>query len=207
MENDQVAASKVLERVVTNHTADDVTFYELKSALHERSFGLLIVIFILPVAVPIPLITGLLIIPVWIFSTQMILGMDSPWLPKWLGNKSIKRSTLAKLVEKASPILKKIERLLCQRLSFVSSPVGERIIGIFSFLMCVSIAFPLPFSNLLPAWGILIMALGLLSKDGIMIIAGMVVGSFGLMIATTILVFGATVVLKIFPWIEPFGSF
>lgn len=197
----RVAASKVLEDVVNNHSADNITLFELKAALHERSFGLLMVIFILPVAIPIPLIPGLLIIPVWIFSTQMILGQESPWLPKWLGNKSIKRTTLAMLVEKASPPLRKIERLLKPRLAFAASPIGERVIGIFAFLMCVSIAFPLPFSNLLPAWGILIMALGLLSKDGVVIIAGMLVGGFGLLVASSILIFGTKAALKVLPWL------
>lgn len=201
MEKQKVAASEALEEVVTNHKADTITFFELKSALHERGFGLLMAIFILPVAIPIPFVASVLIIPVWIFSTQMVLGRDSPWLPVWLGNKSIKRTTLALMVEKSSPILKKIERFLRPRLSFASSPSGERVIGIFCFLLCVSIAIPIPFSNLIPAWGILVMALGLLSRDGMVIICGMVIGSFGLLVTTAVLLFGAKAALKIFPWL------
>lgn len=204
MAKPKIAASEVLEGVVTNHTADTISFFELKAALHERGFGLLMVIFILPLAIPIPFIPGmttLLVIPVWIFSIQMVLGRDSPWLPVWLGNKSIKRTTLALVVEKAAPKLKKVERLLRPRLYFASSSTGEKIIGIFTFLLCVSIAIPLPFTNLIPAWGILIMALGLLSKDGVVILLGMVMGSIGLLITVAVLLLGTKAVLKIFPWL------
>lgn len=208
MEKRRVAASEVLEGVVTNHKADNITFFELKAALHERGFGLLMVIFILPLAIPVPFIPGmttLLVVPVWIFSVQMMLGKDSPWLPQWIGNKALKRTTLATIVEKAAPVLKKVERFLRPRLYFASSSAGEKIIGIFAFLFCISIAVPLPFTNLVPAWGVLVMALGLLSRDGITIALGMLIGSFGLVITSSILLFGTKAALKIFPWLIHLG--
>lgn len=208
MDKRNVAASDVLEGVVTNHKTDNITFAELKSALHERGFGLLMVIFILPLAIPVPFVPGmttLLVIPVWIFSTQMIFGKDSPWLPKWLEKKSIKRKTLAMVVEKASPKLRKVERLLRPRLYFASSPMGEKFIGIYAFMLCMCIALPFPFTNLVPAWGILIMALGLLSKDGVMIIIGMAIGAVGVVITGSILLFGTKAALKLFPWLVHLG--
>lgn len=208
MKKDQLMASEVLEGVVANHKADVITFFEIKSAIHQRGFGILMVIFILPLAIPVPFIPGmttLLVIPVWIFSVQMVLGKDSPWLPQWLGNKSLKRSTLAAIVEKSTPILKKVERFLRPRLLWLSTPAGEKLIGFFAFLMCVSIAIPLPFTNLIPAWGILIMALGLLSKDGIMISLGVLTGSFGLLVTSAILLFGTKAALAIFPWLVHLG--
>jgi hypothetical protein len=64
----------------------------------------------------------------------------------------------------------------------------ERIIGIFSFVFALSISLPLPLTNFPPGWGILIMSLGLLSKDGLTILVGMIVGTVGVGITMVILV-------------------
>lgn len=203
MEKDKLAASDVLESVVNKNTADRITFYEIKASLHERGFGILMVIFILPVAIPFPYPPGvptLLVIPAFIFSIQMMLGVDAPWLPKWLERKSIDRKTLAKIIEKGAPMLRKIEKLMRPRLSFVSSPKGERLIGLFSFIFGVSIVLPIPFSNLVPAIGVLIMSLGLLSKDGVTVILGIIIGNVGLLFTTLVVIYGAKAILAIFPW-------
>ncbi len=185
------AASDILLGVVDNNSADEISFYDLKTALHERGFGILMVIFSLPVSLPIPPgVASIPSIPLLIFSMQMVMGMDSPWLPKWLGEKCIKRTTVAYMVEKTAPYLRKVEKLLKPRLSFMSSTMGERLIGIFSLIFAIAILIPFPMTNLIPALGILIMSLGLLSKDGLVIIGGMIVGSIGISLAITVYFMG-----------------
>lgn len=204
MEKDKIPASDVLERVVNTHSADRITLYEIKAILHQRGFGLLMVIFILPLAVPFPYPPGfptLMVLPVLIFSIQMMLGMDSPWMPKWLEKKSIDRVTLAKVIEKGAPMLRKVEKLMRPRFTFAASPSGERFIGFCSVIFALMIASPIPLGNLVPAIGILVMSLGLLSKDGITIILGIIIGSIGTLIALLVLIYGVKAVYSIFPWL------
>ncbi len=191
MKKENLPASDVLRNVVDNTTADKISFFDLKTALHERGFGLLMVIFSITVALPMPPgLASLPAIPLLIIAIQMLMGLDSPWLPGWIGNRSIKRTTLATIIEKASPYLKKIERLLKPRLSFASSYYGERIVGLFATLFALSIMIPLPLTNMVPSLGILVMSLGLLSKDGITIIIGIIIGSIGLCITTLVIIMG-----------------
>jgi hypothetical protein len=188
-----LAASDMLQGVVNNHQSDRVSFADLKTALHERGFGLLMLIFALPISLPLPLPPGatfLPALPLILFSVQMIMGMDSPWLPKYIGEKSLKRTTLAFIIEKAAPYLKKIERHLKPRFSFASSRTGEKIIGLAALIFSICIMIPLPFTQMVPAMGISIMSLGLLSKDGITIVAGMVIGMIGAGITTIIIILG-----------------
>ncbi len=117
----------------------------------------------------------------------MIVGMKAPWLPLWIEEKKVKRASLEKIVNKANPWLRKIENLMQPRLTYISVHMWERIIGIFSFVFAVSIAIPLPLTNFPPSWGILIMSLGLLSKDGLTILIGMIVGTVGVGITMIIL--------------------
>ena len=191
----QIAASDLLTQVITQNINNDIiTFNELKSSLSERSFGFLLLVFSLPIIVVPPGLTMLACIPVSLISIQMFLGYHTPWLPSWLGNRSIKRKTLASIIEKVSPVLYKIERVTRARLYFISSRNGEKVFGAFASLYSLSIAVPLPLTNLLPAIGIALMSIGLISRDGLLIILGMIVGLVGCIITFSILIFGAAVI-------------
>ena len=185
------STSDFLAIVVVENKKEAMTVGEIKNALHERGFGILMAIAALPICLPVPVPPGyttLFSIPLFIFSVQMILGMRAPWLPAWIEKKSIQRSGLEKIVAKASPWLKKIEHRMQPRMTYISVRTWERIIGIFAFVFTVSIALPIPLTNFPPGWGILIMSLGLLSRDGITILIGMIIGTIGIGITMIVLV-------------------
>jgi hypothetical protein len=191
MEKKESTTSEALALVVVGNKNHTLTVGEIKNSLHERGFGILMAIAALPICLPIPVPPGyttFFSIPLFIFSVQMIFGMRAPWLPEWITKKQIKRATLEKLITKASPWLHKIEKHLQPRLTYISVHAWERIIGIFSFVFALSISLPLPLTNFPPGWGILIMSLGLLSKDGLTILVGMIVGTVGVGITMVILV-------------------
>ncbi len=192
-------ASELLHRMIRHGHADTISLQEIKEALHERGFGILLVIFVIPCCLPVPVPPGvpfIFSIPLIFLSIQMLLGLDTPWLPKWLAAKSFKRKSLSYMIEKASPILHKIERILHPRLPFASTRRGERVLGAFIFVLSCVIALPLPipFSNFVPGIGILIMSLGLMSKDGLVIILGMIIGLAGAGLIASIMIFGIKVV-------------
>lgn len=195
-------ASELLTLMMRHSKTDTISLKEIKESLHERGFGILMVIFVIPCCLPVPVPPGVPLIfsiPLMFLSVQMLLGFENPWLPKWLANKSFKRTSLAYMVEKAAPILRKIEILLRPRLPFASTRKSERIIGIFILFLSLVIALPLPipFSNFVPGIGILVMSLGLLSKDGLVIILGMIMGLFGAALVLGALLFGVKVVNEI----------
>jgi hypothetical protein len=192
------AASEVLEDAVNQYQTDMVTVGELMFALHERGFGLLLLLFALPNCIPAPGITGLTAIPLLFFSYQLIVGHTSPWLPKWIERKRIRRTLIAAVIQRAAPRMKKLEKLMRPRLSIASSETGERVIGFFCFACALSIALPIPGGNLVPAIAIIIMALGLLSHDGLIILFGILTSIFGIAITTAIVLLGQKVVLALF---------
>jgi hypothetical protein len=195
-----VPTSDLLHNVVRANNSDKISIDELRISLHERGFGVLLILFALPVSIPIPYIPGVttfFAVPLLFLSCQMLLGFEFPWLPKWLAKKSIKRTTLIMIIVKSAPLLKRVEKVLRPRLLFLSQPEGERIIGFFAFCFAISIALPLPFTNFIPALGIVIMSLGLLSRDGITIFCGILLGSAGVAFTVSVLVFGKKLALKI----------
>lgn len=182
--------SEYLAIVVVENKKETMTIGEIKNALHERGFGILMAIAAIPLCLPVPVPPGyttLFSIPLFIFSVQMVLGMRAPWLPEWIEKKVVKRADLEKIVTKATPWLQKIETRMHPRMTYISVHTWERIIGIFSFVFAVSIALPIPGTNFPPGWGILVMSLGLLSRDGVMILIGMIIGTIGIGITMIIL--------------------
>lgn len=183
--------SEFLAVVVIEQKNELITVGEIKNALHERGFGILMAIAAIPICLPIPAPPGyttLFSLPLFIFSLQMIFGMCAPWLPAWLERKSIQKSTLEKILTKAQPWLKKIETYMKPRMKYISVSTWERFIGVFAFVFAVSIALPIPLTNFLPGWGILIMSLGLLNRDGLTILVGTLIGTVGIGIAMIVLV-------------------
>lgn len=191
-------ASDVLEGMVANHAADTITFGDIMIALHERGFAFLMAIFVLPNCVPVPIPPGgstILSIPVLFLAIQMAFGKQAPWLPHWLKDKSIKRATLALVIEKIAPRMKRIERILKRRLFPRDPDVMEKLVGTFAVLFGISIAIPLPMTNFVPGMGILIMSLGLMSRDGLVILLGMATGTAGCIFTTMLLIFGQKMAL------------
>jgi len=197
------AASELLEHAAKQYQesaeADRVSVGELMEVLHERGFGILLIIFVLPNCIPIPApgLVSLTAIPLLMLSAQMMYGADYPWLPSWLNRRMIKRGLLALLVSRASPVMRKIEKLLRQRVSFASSETGEKIVGGLCFVFSLCILVPLPWTNLVPGYGILVMALGLLSRDGVVVLLGMFTGLLGTALTLSILFLGHEVVMRL----------
>ena len=86
--------SDLLQLVVVQNVNDKLSIGEIKNMLHERGFGVLLVIAAIPICLPIPAppgFTTVFSLPLIIFSLQMICGMQSPWLPHWLIKKRIRK--------------------------------------------------------------------------------------------------------------------
>lgn len=187
----------ILQNLANESKSEYINLQEINHALHERGFGILLLFFSIPTAIPLPYppgFTSLVGLPLMFFTFQMLLGYDSPRLPKWIGEKKIKFSTMKAVIDKTLPVLIKLERFVKPRLDVVSNPIGERIIGLVGFLCAVSVFLPIIFGNAIPSLGIFIMALGLLNRDGLVIIAGFIVSIIGLIIAATVVMLGAKAV-------------
>lgn len=183
-------ASDILQSVVKDNISDFISFQEIKNSLHQKGFSLLMLFFALPLSIPLPVppgLTTLPAIPLLIFSLQMILGHDSPWMPSWLGKKSIKRKTLAFMIEKTNPYIIKVETFMRPRMYFFSSNLGKKISACFTFIFAISIANPIPLSNMVPSLGIVLISFGLLCRDGLLIILGIIIGILGVLFSLAVI--------------------
>ncbi len=201
-----LSTSELLEKTAKQHKKERISLDEIKTALHERGFGILFIVFSLPLLIPLPLPTGLgtaMSLPIFFFALQLVRNVDSPWLPKWVLSKDMKIKTFRKIVRKSLPALRLMEKISRERLLVVSdNRKFEIVIGIFIMLLNIPIALPFPMSNTLPAVSIIVISFGMLEKDGLMIIVGKIIGIFSWIVCIAIgfaLFYGANEVLKYVP--------
>jgi hypothetical protein len=131
-----------------------VSLADLRDALGDRGFGVLLFVFALPNLIPvnIPLLSAVLGAPLVLLAAQLTYGRHKPWFPHWLTRQSVSRQNFETVVLRALPYLERTERLLRPRLTTLLSWTGERLIGIGLLLLTVVLALPIPFGNWLPAW-------------------------------------------------------
>lgn len=168
--------SDVITYIAKNLGDGQVTISNFMAMLTDRAFGLAILVFALPNTPPlgIPGISSICAVPIMIFSLQMVIGRHSLWLPGWIGKKTISAPILAKALMMTVPAVKKLEILLKPRILAASTGMVERLVGLLIFLHAVIIFLPIPGGNFLPAICMCVLALGMLERDGVCIIAGLI---------------------------------
>ncbi len=187
----ELITTQVLEDVVNKSSADRVLIKDLVDAMESVGFGLALMIFAFGLIIPLPPpFPSIISIPLVLFSAQMMAGYSSPKLPKRFSDLSVKRSVLAMLIKKSSPYIRRVEKILRPRLSFMFYDSVERVTGFFIFLFSTFVLLPIPLSNFIPGLGVLIVSFGLLGKDGLVTILGILVGISGIAISLTALFLG-----------------
>jgi hypothetical protein len=179
LRHSSVSLSSLLLAFAANFTAERVRVRDITESLGQRSFGFILLIFALPNSLPILGIPGVSTItglPMLFVAVQMALGHDRVYLPRWIADSSIATVDFQRLVNKVVPWFRRIEKLMRPRILFLSQGQAERWLGAFCVLLAFLLALPIPLGNLLPALGILFIALGLIESDGVCVLVGIAIG-------------------------------
>src|SRR5690554_1178541 len=183
--------SEILVGIAEDGTRDFVTIVSLMKALEGRARAALILIFAFPNALPaIPGTSGILGLPLLYITFQMMLGRN-PWLPKIIADRGLPRERFAQLIDRLVPYLARTERLLRPRWRVLSGHTAEYFLGAVCLVLAVVLTLPVPLGNMLPAFSMCLIALGILERDGLWVV-------FGLLSSIAALVISAGVVYAIF---------
>ncbi|MBK8457690.1 MAG: exopolysaccharide biosynthesis protein [Phyllobacteriaceae bacterium] len=149
---------------------ENVTIAEIETALGDRSFSTLIVLFAAINLLPMPLGSSVVLgIPVILLTFQMLLGAKAPWLPKRIRDYSFSRSTLLRFEDRVIPWLERFEKVIKPRHWPFDRVLGERILGGVGLFMAILLWLPVPLGNWLPAFGLFLTGLALTERDGVML--------------------------------------
>lgn len=195
--------SQALLRVLQAEPGPRVTIGSLFQNMGERAHSVLLILFALPNTLPgIPGTSAVMGVPLLYLTFQMALAR-APWLPGFITNRSLSRDTLAQLLSRGIPWIQKGETYLHPRLTHLTGHRAERLIGLLSVLLALSIMLPIPFGNMLPALAIIFFALGLMEDDGAWVLGGLLTAAAAL--ALVVFVLWALIKSAIFVVLGAFG--
>src|SRR5690606_24872765 len=128
--------------------------------------------FLIPVSIPgVSTVFGFAIILISLSITFNRL----PWLPKKLLDRELETRKLVPALEKGASLVARLDNYLKPRMSgFVAGPMMNRINGLAIALAGVLLMFPLglvPLSNTLPGIAFLLLATGMIQRDGLVVLA------------------------------------
>jgi hypothetical protein len=174
--------SELLAAIASAEGGPRILFGDLVAAMRNRAFGVLFLLFGIPNCLPmppgIPVICGIIVA---LIAAQMVIGRDQLWLPGFLASKSFKRTDLQRIVSRSAPWIRRLERVAKPRLHAFADARSRRIIGVVGVILGLALVLPIPIIGNIPLGiPICILGLGLVERDGIIILAGYVTAFLGL---------------------------
>jgi len=171
--------SALLEKLEqAGRSGDQISIEDMLQATGHRSFGALLLVPGLLVFSPLSGIPGLptfCAIMVSLIALQLLVGRKHFWLPGWLLHRRAPRSKFQSSIAFLKKPARFIDRLLRHRLTFLTKGVAVYL----NALLCLVIAavMPplelLPFGNSVAGATISIIGLGMMARDGAMILAAL----------------------------------
>lgn len=146
---------------------------EIVAAFGARALAAIMLVWALVNFLPLPpggtTITGA---PLLLLSMELAVGRQTLWLPQKMMRSSISRSAFRKAFGWLIPIVRLAERLSRPRMSWLSNRFNKSLIGLVCFLLSVVLVLPIPLGNIAPAITIALFSMGLMQRDGIVVILG-----------------------------------
>jgi hypothetical protein len=172
------ALTDVLERLEASLDEDPVRVGHIVEGLGQRSFPALVLVPALLAVSPLSGIPGVTVtvgLIVAFASAQMILGRRSLWLPGFLADRTVPSARVAQAASWLRRPLGFIERFLKPRLT----PLVRRPLVYLPLLVMLAIGCAMPVLEIIPTSGsiaaaaVSLMAIGLLTRDGVPVLLGL----------------------------------
>lgn len=171
--------SAILERLIDEAPAGDVTIAWLMNQLRPRSFGLILLL--LGVCGMLPLLSPIAGVLLAVPAFQMIRADPRPIFPRRLSQRTVPTTKLAALLARLIPALRWLERFVRPRWP-TPFQATKRVIGVVVLLLGLGLFVPIPLSNVPVGLTIILIAFAYLEEDGILL---------ALSLAMALVLFGA----------------
>ena len=173
-----VTTRALLDQIAEGDPDEELSLGELLDRFSERSFGLFLLIVMLPTFIPIPVgvggLSGGLAV---LIGLQFLARLEHPWLPGFVARREIHRHRLISFRNRMGKWLDRIERLTRPRTQGVlTHPVAHAFTGLLLIVLGIALALPLPLTNY--PFGLILLAFSfaLIERDGRLMLLAWVAG-------------------------------
>ncbi len=167
-----------LARIEARFAGEAVAVRELIAALASRAYELLMILLALPFLVPVsvPGMSTPLGLIVATISVQLAFGR-LPWLPRRLLDARLPPGFLRRVLAATRGVVRVLERVLRPRWSAFTATRWLNALhfgAICLMALALALPMPIPLTNTFPGWSILLLAAGLMVRDGGAVLLGYV---------------------------------
>ena len=157
---------------------------DLLKGFGPAAFGMLLFIGVLPAFIPVPGVGGAIGGPMVILvGVQLLLGMRKVWLPDFLARRGPHRSAMMRFRQRMAPWLRRLEKLVRPRMAgFLDNRIALSFTGLLLVLLGILLALPIPFTNYVFGFLLLLFALALLERDGALLLAAWIAGAIAVVV-------------------------
>jgi len=176
-----------LDRAASSNGAK-VSVGEIMETIGKRSFGPLLLLGGLlgmtPVAA-VPTAPTIIALITILVSVQLLFGRESVWIPRFLEKLSVKADKVKKTVKVSRKPARIVDRMVKPRLEALTRPWADRVVALVCMLvaMIVPPLELLPFVAFVPAAAIATFGLGLIARDGLLVLIAFVISTTALGLA------------------------
>lgn len=162
----------VTEAIAALPEAAPMTLGGLLAAFGSRAHGATLLVLALPEAVPLPVpsAAAVLGVPLVLVSAHLALVGESGTLPRRILDLPVPPALLRAL-HRIGPWLARGERLSRPRLGVLTR--HERLLALVCLYLSTLLLLPLPFFNVPPALSLVLIAWGMLQRDGVAVLLGL----------------------------------
>jgi len=179
-EPDEPDIGDILATAVEAGDDDTVSFGDVMGAFGARVFGPMLMVPAFIAVAPTGAIPGMSLLTgsvIGLIAVQLLVVRKRPWLPARLTEASLARDRLNRAVERAMPYAKRVDQLTRPRLVWLTAPPLQQVLAGVCLLMALAM-FPLallPFAVALPGTAVLLIGVGLTTRDGYFAVAGVLI--------------------------------
>ncbi|HEY5777195.1 MAG TPA: exopolysaccharide biosynthesis protein [Terrimicrobiaceae bacterium] len=184
--------SDALRRLLREAAGRPLMIREMVEILHGRGLQFVVILLCLPFLAPVT-VPGISIpfgLAIALCGLRIAFG-HRPWLPAFILNRRISYSVLERMVHFGCVIYEKIEKVVRPRLGFLLAGPGMGMmiglaIAISGLFLSLPIPPPFPLTNTIPGFAIIFLSLGLMERDGGLILCGYALTSIAAIYVTAI---------------------
>ena len=173
-----ITTRALVEELATGNPDDAMTLGELLDRFSERSFGLFLLIVMLPTFIPIPVGVGAISGGLTsLIGLQFLARFEHPWLPRFIAKHEIHRHRLISFRDRMGKWLDRIEKLTKPRnQAMLTHPIAHAFTGLLLVFLGIALSLPLPLTNYPFGLVLLAFAFALIERDGRLMILAWVAG-------------------------------
>jgi len=168
-----------IDLIEDSGSGDTLSVGDILSGVKDRGFGPLLLLPALITLLPtggipgVPIIAAILIV---LIAGQLLAGAKRPWIPARLARAKVSRQRFTQLLDKSRPVTRRVDRAIKPRYGFMTGKTGNRLVAVIAIVLALSLIplGPIPFAAALPSGILVLLALGLVARDGLFIILGLI---------------------------------